>query len=742
MPENIGGAQFNEMLEVGVDLTSFRDGLRQLESAYMDFLSRINKKGGKGSDVIQVGGLETVNKQLKELSTTMNEVQKNLSVTLRDITSGIVNTLNNFEDTIESKFVVASKGRIRQAEIEGDARVAQAKKAAAAEAEASRVSRGEGFSSFDGRNARAKDFTNRFIPGKNPARFDEADAKAIGDMLGRTIEAEKEKQAAIQRTYDERQALLLKEQEILGKWLTSQNAVHQEALLMNAKFNQRTLLNAKESAQAQQEIIAKWLANYNAAHQEALRANEKFNQATATRKDQEQINLNKQYIAQKNDEIKAEEKRQSAIAKGRDEEQKALNRQYIAQQKLKEIEEQRSQGWDRFSSKLFRDLPGLAAQVLRYSIAFSLIFGAINLVTGTIRTAFGGVIEAFREGITYLNVIQDRATDIKEAMLANVVFSKDWSTNVRLAGEAAAITTQRIQEAAAKFGLDPEKIEAGFKSLIQGGGIKALNNDLDKSVEITAKLLSAMRSTGASENNQRRFVKEINDLMTGQVGKTNLILRALGYTAEHWKQVRNEAIKQNNLQEVIESRLAAVNNRLSTTTERWSSLVKTLTQYKNDFLGTFAEGVWKTILSALQQILKYVEDNRTALKEMAKIVGELAGESLSFYIEMAKTNDLLPNMLRTIAHIATYVEQFVDDLVTGTRLIGAMTITPFQQAEEKTIYAIRLLLTLKLEIRNILQKHLGLLEKLLTHMTKNIVRKMLYQSCKSSCQEAVWLRVD
>ncbi len=329
----------------------------------------------------------------------------------------------------------------------------------------------------------------------------------------------------------------------------------------------------------------------------------------------------------------------------------------------KTIADQHLGVWQRFTRKLTQNLPELTAQILKYTLGFMLL----RSVMQGIASFFGGVVNAFRQGFEFQKVVQDRSQDIKEALLQTVQLSSDWARNIQLAGKAADAASRKILDVAAAAGLIPEKIEAGLKSLIQGGGLRLLNGDLGQSIDLTAKLLSLMRARGVSDSNQRRFVTEINDLMTGQVKETSVLLQVLRFTTSEWKKIREEAAKTGDLInaslpgiESVATRLKAVEQRITTAGERWSELIKAATLYKSVLLGAIAEPLWRSFLGILQTIKREFSEKKNILATMATLIGESVARAFGLADAFTKSETPLTNLLGILLKMVVNLESFAD----------------------------------------------------------------------------------
>jgi hypothetical protein len=332
--------------------------------------------------------------------------------------------------------------------------------------------------------------------------------------------------------------------------------------------------------------------------------------------------------------------------------------------------------FQKFSKVLFSELGSLVA----YTIRFSLAFRAFGAILNGIASIPGRIVDQFREGIEYISVLQQRTADIAEALATNVIFSHDFAENLRLSGVAAEHVTRKIQDLSAKFALNPEKIEAAFKSLTQSGGIEALNNDLDKAVELSAKLLSSLRSTGVNDTNQRRAIQEINDLLTGNVGKNNAIARSLHLSAESWNKIRTEALKTGTVYEELEKRLFATNARLATAGTRWADITNTVSIYKKEVQAAFAEGVFKVLIAVLQDIKKLWEENKGVIKAYFAELGNIGAEFLKAFANKQTLKDIA-QLAAFVLSIGLALTKMLDELVSVARIANQLLSGNFAEAD-------------------------------------------------------------
>ncbi len=333
-------------------------------------------------------------------------------------------------------------------------------------------------------------------------------------------------------------------------------------------------------------------------------------------------------------------------------------------------------GFQKFSKVLFSELGSLLAYTIRFSLAFRAFGAILNGIVGIP----GLIVDQFRQGIEYLSVLQQRTADITEALATNVIFSHDFQENLRLAGVAAEHVTRQIQDLSAKFALNPEKIEAAFKSLTQSGGIEALNGDLDKAVELSAKLLSSLRSTGVNDTNQRRAIQEINDLLTGNVGKNNAIARSLHLSAEEWKKIRAEALKTGTVYEELEKRLFATNARLGTAGQRWFDLTNTVERFKKEIQAALAQAVFTELIDALNKAKTLYEENKVRITAFFKELGKIGAEFVKIFTNKENLRDIA-QLAGFLGAVAIALVSMTDRLVNSARVLHLVLLGDFKAAQ-------------------------------------------------------------
>lgn len=603
MPDT-NGAQFQELLEVGVDVGVFESGLRQIESVYTDFLERIKAKGASGSEVLQIGAVGDLSKQLGELAGVISQIQVNLSATLKDITGGVVATLESFEQTIEDKFVVASKAKIAQSSTEADKRIEDAKRVTKALSDENTVDRA-GAASFDGRNAQF----NTLIPQRNPAQFDEQDAKKIGDMLALTLNAAKEEQDAYDKVVGKR----MSDETKLSQ--TRDNLVAKDSAYQSEQADKIALRKLEEEAKL--SAYREELATKDAAYQSEL----------ADKNAQKQVERDAQQLRRRQ-----EAEGQYMLGKG--------------PQAAKSAEPSLLSG-------LGADVAGLTEFFLKAQAAL-LIIEAMVL-------PFKLVASSIKDGWEYMTNLQKSAADLQGVIASNVILSKDFGDNFRLAGEAAVDITKQLQDFSVKTGIEVTQLNSSFKAVVDGGGASFVTQ-MSQLGTLAEYFALAVKATGKDFQVQRTLVSEIPGLLDGTVSKSSLILRTLGLTKDAWEKIRQEGEAHKNLVTLLEPLLKPYLTVVEQAELRMSALNEQLDLMKNRIASAILIPIWETWVSILQDTLHWLEQNKTEIVAVGLSITNLSKD----FAELVSNSEGLSafsTIFKGFAHDAALLAYALDNIV-------------------------------------------------------------------------------
>lgn len=106
-------AVYTEVLEVQIDVATFQDGLRQLESAYEDFVTRVTSKGFDPATVVNAGGFSQLQSQIGDLKNVINEFDASVTQSMDDLADDFQKVQSQVAKTAQS--VIDAKAQTAQA---------------------------------------------------------------------------------------------------------------------------------------------------------------------------------------------------------------------------------------------------------------------------------------------------------------------------------------------------------------------------------------------------------------------------------------------------------------------------------------------------------------------------------------------------------------------------------------------------------------------------------------------------
>jgi hypothetical protein len=717
MPVEDNGSQFREMLEVGVDVSVFNEGLRQLETAYTDFLNRIKAKGGSGSDIIAAGQVGALNAQLGQLVQTIGEVQKNLGATLKDITGGVVSTLESFERTIEEKFTVSSKARIKQAELEADDRIAQIKKVNRALAEANAEARAEQ-ASFDGRK------TPNAFPGAIPFNMPEngkvePEAAKMAAMIEKQLNDQDKLAAAYTKSVE-------KKMEADARWITNYEKAHQQAIAQNEKFD----AGVRESEQKQEELIAKWVNSYETAHNRALIENQKFNTKRAEQDEQyyarqlalveREIFLADQAAATKTAAAEARARLQAKIdgdattkqvaaaervvqvanelerlrtaqyeaqvnirlaiaAKESNEKiamlrrEEAMNGRFGSQTQRNLVqaltaEQKADLGlMERIMGRLTKDTPEFVASMFRLAATLQLAYTVIQAMT----VAVMALPRAFQAGWEYLTKVEEQAQELQGSIAGTVKLSENLAENFNMSAKAAEAIVLKFQDIAAKDNLKPENLQAGFKAFMEGGG-GATVKTLDEATRATELFALALKNSGVNAQTTRSLISEIPKLLNDSITPSSKLLEVLHLSKDEWSKIRAEALKHHNLVELLEPRMKAYTAVTAESNMTQKDMTETAGNMLSRVEGIVAKPMWDAFNATLKDALGWFKQHKNQVEAIAGSIGQFIKDFFDFVKMLAEASGatfLLEEGFKAIGFVLLLAMESVGLIIDGMRVL-------------------------------------------------------------------------
>lgn len=333
----------------------------------------------------------------------------------------------------------------------------------------------------------------------------------------------------------------------------------------------------------------------------------------------------------------------------------ALNTQLVLAEKNFAAVATKGSAINRFFGSFTKNLAESAGTIVKFRIGWELTSAAINAALAPVKLIF----DTIKDGFQFLIRLQDKITDIREVLLQNVTFSKDFATNFEIAGEAARVVALQQLDLAAKIGVGLDKFESVFESFSSTGGLKAVQTVGDSTEQTFSKanrsvalLITALNSVGVSTKDTRRAINEINLLLEGQVGTRNKIRIASGLTAEELNKQSLAAQREGKFAEFLEKLFAGQAQRIETANQRISTLLAQLDVAKQKIGAAFAAPVVEKLTKSLVGLLDFITKNGDAIKKFGadtELVLESMARAFITTGEALVTSLLLPLEALTIA---------------------------------------------------------------------------------------------
>jgi hypothetical protein len=113
MPDEISGAQFQELIQVGVDTAPFAEGLKRMEEAYIEFMGRINAMGADSSGIFAAAG---VVEGLQEVQAAMQDMRQVFAGQISAMAQTMTETFATAESQVEE---ATAQAKTHLVEIDG-----------------------------------------------------------------------------------------------------------------------------------------------------------------------------------------------------------------------------------------------------------------------------------------------------------------------------------------------------------------------------------------------------------------------------------------------------------------------------------------------------------------------------------------------------------------------------------------------------------------------------------------------
>src|SRR5882762_4379002 len=78
-------AVFSEVLQVSIDVSSFKEGLVRLETEYDSFVDRVNAKGLGAGNVLGIGGFSSLTKDITNLQQQLDTYAEHFATSFQTL---------------------------------------------------------------------------------------------------------------------------------------------------------------------------------------------------------------------------------------------------------------------------------------------------------------------------------------------------------------------------------------------------------------------------------------------------------------------------------------------------------------------------------------------------------------------------------------------------------------------------------------------------------------------------------
>ena len=254
-----------------------------------------------------------------------------------------------------------------------------------------------------------------------------------------------------------------------------------------------------------------------------------------------------------------------------------------------------------------------------------LIFNTINEVLRVTGEVIMAPFKAISEGFTYLQNVQDRASEVKAALLQSVSYSADWGTNVKIAGEQADLLVRKVDDLATKLKVSSQSVQTGFTSFLEYGG-RNLTGSVDDALKVSGIVTGALQ-TQTPNIESRKLISEMQKLAQGAAGDSDKLAASLGLSKDQLAQMVAHAQKYHDLYQEILAFAPGIADRISDANDRQSSLVATLELYKERWEALIAGPLFQEFTKILQDILAWVDKNGEKLNDIGINLGLALGNA-------------------------------------------------------------------------------------------------------------------
>ncbi len=692
MPDEVGVGQaaFTEVLDLSINTQGFADQMDQIVAIYTSALEKMPSIGELGGGSALSESVDKLNEVLQRMAAgageALGDLANHMTETSEGMQSAFAQTAASIQES-QAKIVEAVKG--------GSQAIRQAR------SDASEPTRGKQDTSFNvqpvenaqtsvASNSEYSDLNSQQKSAQQKRDFQEfqENSKAEADL-------EKEQQAElleISKTFSDQKAIQQKreyEEYVANSRaeLDFQKEQQAELVELNQAFSEQKVLQQKRDYE---EYLANTRAEVEAEKVKQAEINELQKESSTQKAIQQKRDL-EDYLAAGRAELEAEKTKQAEINALNEEtsrqksiQQKRDLEEYLAnaaeESRVKQIQQNRDiQEYEARSkagsgSALTDFFSGFADNFVKSAGGIAkaiLIFDSINLAIEGTTAAIQAPFKAIAEGFTYLENVQNRASEVKAALLQSVSYSGDYGQNLAIAGQQADGLIRKIDDLAVKLNVKSQTIQSGFSSFLEAGG-RNLTSSTDEALQVSGLITGALQSQTPNLDS-RKILSEMQKLVQGTAGDSDKLAIALGLSKDQMSQLVVHAQKYHDLYQELLVLAPGITDRIADANERQTTLVETLDLYKERFEALVAGPIFARFIDLLKQAVKYTDDNQEKFEAIGVALGKVVDLAAQFIEEFAKANfatavGAFQGMALFALSVATSIADIVNGLTAVVRL--------------------------------------------------------------------------
>jgi hypothetical protein len=620
MAEDVTGgtAQFQEVLELRVDLDLFKQEMGKVAEVYSSSLQGLGNVTLGTSDVIVA---------LKSLESQFERLSEGATKSVTDLTSVMLETAHRVEEALN-----ALNGKVETTATPAtapDTTPASGKSnAVLTEAEQGVLYRSRLRQKSEDEEAAANEKSLRALAQFEDAK--QASDEKIARLHAQILEEQQAQEKTVrekslrslaqfeeaQRTSDERIARL--HAQILEEQAAQEQAVREKTAKAYAQYEEQRRTSDERIGRLHAQVLEQEAAQEQSVRDKSARAYAQYDAARQKLASQVPAaelpadffnNQPLETMRQKISQIK-EEMRDAAKAK-----QGLFGTASI----------------EKFIESL-KNIPNMIANVLALNLAWK----AAGLVIEGVASAIEAPFKAVKDGVQYVRELQTATADLQGSIAGNITLSKDYAVNFKLAGDAAEVVRKKLEDVAISTGLTVQGLQSAFKQLAEGGGGSFVTN-IDQLVDLTQMFGQAMKAAGKDVNATRTLLSEIPALLAGNEAPSSKLLEVLHLTKDQWEAIRLSALKHHDLVQQLAPLLKPYLDVADEAGNRQEALINQLDLIKKRIEGAFSQQVFTAFTDALQTAKNYLQDQEGSLTSIGQIFADLVVAVIEFGKELVKT---------------------------------------------------------------------------------------------------------